>query len=184
MRVVSITTVGSWVIAGTALLWSGCGSDTHAPKGVATGKPAATEEHKEGDGHAHKEGAHAEEGPHHGHLIELGKEEYHAELTHDEAAKTVTVYLLDGEAKSAVPIPDPDITLNLVVGGKPTQFKLPAKPQTGDPEGESSCFSIADEALLEALEAPKTTGRLNITIKGKDFVGTVEHHEHGEDKHK
>lgn len=181
---VSITNVGSWVVTGTALLWSGCGSSTPTPKGGSAAKPAVEEGHKEGDGHAHEGAAHAEEGPHHGHLIELGKEEYHAELTHDEASKTVTVYLLDGAAKSAVPIADAEITMNLVVAEKPAQFKLTAKPQEGDPEGQASRFSLTDETLLEALEAPKTTGRLNLTIKGKEFVGTVEHHDHGEEKHK
>lgn len=175
---------GSFLVAGAALLWSGCGSSTPPPKGGAAGHPAGEKGHKEGDGHAHEGAAHAEEGPHHGHLIELGKEEYHAELTHDEASKTVTVYLLDGAAKSAVPIADAEIIVNLVVEGKPAQFKLPAKPQEGDPEGQASCFSLADEALLEALEAPKTTGRLNVKIKGKEFVGNVEHHEHGEHKDK
>lgn len=167
--------------AAVALAFSGCGGDSHP---AASDHSKKGNDHKAGDGNEHAGEAHAEEGPHHGHLIELGEEEYHAELTHDEVAKTVTVYLLDGAAKSAVAIADAEITLNLVVGGKPTQFKLLAKPQEGDPEGQASCFSLADEALLEALEAPKTSGRLNITIKGKDFVGTVEHHDHDEHKHK
>ena len=42
---------------------------------------------------------HPEEGPHHGHLIELGGGEYHAELTHDDATKTVAIYLLGKDAK-------------------------------------------------------------------------------------
>ena len=133
------------------------------------------------DPHKHGAADHPEEGPHKGHLIELGKEEYHAEVTHDEATKTVTIYLLDGAAKKAVPIPAKEIVLNLVVNGKPTQAKLAATPLEGEPAGQSSRFSIVDEAVLEALEAPKTTGKLNVTIAGKPFVGNVEHHEH-EDK--
>ena len=125
---------------------------------------------------------HHEHGPHGGHIIELGEEEYHAELAHDEAAKTVTIYLLDKTAKVAVPIADPEIVLNLVVDGQPLQVKLAAAPQEGDPAGHSSRFSLADEKVLEALEAPKTTGRLNVTIGGKSYTGAVEHHEHGEHK--
>jgi len=126
---------------------------------------------------------HAEEGPHHGHLIELGEEEYHAELTHDDATKTVTVYLLDKAAKAAVPIADAEIVLNLLVDGQPSQVKLAAKPDAGDPQGQSSRFEIMDEKVVEALEAPKTTGKLNVTIAGKPYVGNVEQHEHGGHKH-
>jgi hypothetical protein len=158
-----------------ALALAGC-NGTSLPA-APTGTPTA--DHKD-DGHAH---GHAEEGPHHGHLIELGEEEYHAELTHDEATKTVTVYLLDKEAKGAVGIADAEIVLNLVADGQPTQVKLAAAPQEGDPAGQSTRFSITDEKVLEMLEGPKTTGRLNVTINGKAYSGTVEHHEHGEHKH-
>lgn len=154
----------------------GCNGSATPP--ANSGAPAA--DHK---GHDHAAEGHAEEGPHHGHLIELGEEEYHAELTHDEASKTVTVYLLDKEAKTPVAIADAEIVLNLVVDGQPLQAKLAAAPQEGDSAGQSSRFSITDERVLEALEAPKTTGRLNVTIAGKAYSGTVEHHEHGEHKH-
>lgn len=187
MTVTRIT--GCLTLVAALGLWTGCGNSSQSD---VNKKPApANGEHHEGDRHDHKKGdgdsaehAHAEEGPHHGHLIELGKEEYHAELTHDESSKTVTVYLLDGAAKEAVAIADPTITLNLVVDGKPQQAKLAAAPQESDAAGESSRFTITDEAVLEALEAPKTTGRLNVTIKGKAYVGNVEHHEHGEHKDK
>lgn len=168
--------LGSFLVAGSALIWSGCGS-TPAPKGGAAGG------HKEGDGHTHPAESHAEEGPHHGHLIELGEEEYHAELAHDDKTKTVTVYLLDKEAKAAVAIPDKEILLNLMVDGKPLQAKLAADPQDGDPEGKASRFTITDETVVEAHDAPKTTGRLKVTIGGKEYSGTVEHKAHGEHKH-
>ncbi|MFO0902377.1 MAG: hypothetical protein U0939_05210 [Pirellulales bacterium] len=116
-------------------------------------------------------------------MIELGREEYHAELTHDEEMKKVTVYLLDKQAQSAVTSADAELALNLVVDGKPVQAKLVAEPQEGDVEGQSSRYSVVDEAVLEALEAPKTTGRLTVSINGKSFSGKVEHLEHGEHKH-
>lgn len=141
-------------------------------------------EHHEGDGHDdHAGSGHATEGPHHGHLIELGEEEFHAELAHDEATKTITVYLLDKAAKEPVSIPDTELVLNLVANGTPTQVKLAAAPTITDPAGQSSRFSLADEAALELLEAPTTTGRLNVTINGKPYSGAVEHQEHGEHEH-
>lgn len=132
----------------------------------------------------HEDHAHPEEGPHHGHLIELGAEEYHAELTHDDATKTVTVYLLDSSAKKAVAIAETELVVNLVVDGAPRQAKLAAAPQEGDPAGQSSRFSLTDEKLLDALEAPKTTGRINVTIGGKPYTGQIEHHEHDDHKKK
>ncbi len=70
--------------------------------------------------------SHPTEGPHHGTLIELGKEEYHAELVHDD--KMVTIYILDSAAKTAVPIDSLELVINLVHDGKPEQFKLAASP--------------------------------------------------------
>ncbi len=167
------------------IAWVGCSKTPSGPAG--SNRTNAKAEHFDGDGHDHdaKKGdrhAHAEEGPHHGHLIELGQEEYHMELTHDEATKTVSIYLLDGSAKQAVPIPDPEITLNLVVNGKPRQAKLGATPQIGDPAGQSSRFSAVDEELLEALESPKTKGRINVTIKDKSYVGEIVHDAHDDHK--
>ncbi len=146
--------------------------------------PKAAEEHHEGDGNEHAgEHAHGEEGPHHGHLIELGNEEYHAELTHDDATKTVTIYLLGKDAKTAVAIADAEVVLNLVSVGKPQQVKLAAAAQESDPAGQASRFTIVDEAVLEALEAPEMTGRLNVTIAGTPYSGEIEHHEQDEHEH-
>jgi hypothetical protein len=158
---------GALLLSASALLLSGC------PAPPAAEKPAAHDEH-----------AHPSEGPHHGHLIELGNEEYHAELTHDDATKTVTVYLLDGKAEKPVPIAEPDVIVNMVVDGSPMQAKLLANPQEGDPAGQSSRFSISDEKLLETLEAERASGRLNVTIAGKPYTGNIEHHDHDKHEHK
>lgn len=156
------------MLVSAALAFAGC---NNAPSPVAVPKNPLPEGH-----------AHADEGPHHGQLIELGEEEYHAELTHDDATKSVTVYLLDKEAKAPVAIPDAEIVLNLAADGQPLQTKLAAAPQAGDPAGQASRFTVTDEKVLEVLEAPKTTGRLNVTIGGKAYSGAVEHHADGEHK--
>jgi hypothetical protein len=122
--------------------------------------------------------AHPSEGPHHGSLIEFGKEDYHAELVHDEKNDTVTIYILDGAAAKAVPIPARQVILNLRVTGKPQQFTLPAVRQEGDPEGSASAFTATSKPLGQALHAHGTTGRLNVEIKGKVFVGKVTGHVH------
>jgi len=161
----------------TALI--GCGDNSSGGPRLVTGDPPPAA-HSGADGHGD---AHPTEGPHQGHLIELGREEYHAELTHDDDMKKVSVYLLDKAATTAVTSADAELALNLVVDGKPLQAKLGADPQEGDVEGQASRYSIVDEAVLEALEAPKVTGRLSVNIAGKSFSGKVEPHEHGDHKH-
>lgn len=166
--------------AAVSVAFCGCGGDS---KPVADDHSKKSDEHKPGDGHDHSGEAHAEEGPHHGHLIELGKEEYHAELTHDEATHTVTIYMLDSSAKKSVPIEAKELLLNLTVGSKGTQFKLPALPQESDPEGMASRFQLAEEALCDGLDAKDAKGRINVDIAGKSYAGAIEHSAHGEHKH-
>ncbi len=169
----------SWCYAaayGSLLTFVGC--QKPAPQPPAP--DASGEQHAKGDGHEH---GHPSEGPHHGHLIELGQEEYHAELTHDEATNKVTIYLLDSVAKDSVPTEAAEVTVNFVVDGKPKQFSLPAAPDAGDPPGQSSRFELADADLHEALETVNAKGRLNVTINDKEFVGSIEHQAHGEHEH-
>src|SRR3989337_1170847 len=98
----------------------GCGGNPSQPSGsTETAASPATVE-------AEHDHAHPSEGPHGGSLIELGAEEYHAELIHDDQAGTVTIYLLDSAAKAAVAIDAPDVTINLTHEGRGEQFKLAA----------------------------------------------------------
>lgn len=159
-------------------LVAGCGETT--PPSPPPSKPVA---HSEGDGHA--EHAHPEVGPHKGHLIELGNEEYHAELVHaEDAGGKVTIYVLDSAAKKAVPIEATELTINLKHDGKGEQFKLAADPQEGDGEGKSSRFVSDDKELAEDLDADGTEARLVVEIAGKSFTGEIKHEhadEHGKD---
>ena len=109
---------------------AGCSDDGHKK----------TDGHGSAAGHSDADAGHPEEGPHHGHLIELGKEEFHAELVHDDAAHKVTIYLLDGAAKKTVAVAEKELNINLVVNGTPQSFKLPAIAQTEDAPGQSSRF--------------------------------------------
>lgn len=135
----------------------------------------------------HREHAHGEHGPHQGEIIELGKEEYHAELCHDEKTKKVTIYLLDKEAKKAVTIGDKEITFNLVAGAAPQQFKILAVPQAADAAGQSSRFELVDEKLCDLVGTKGSKARLNVTINGTPYSGeyTVEEdhaHDHEQKK--
>jgi len=160
----------TYVFAAVALalpLSVGCGGKQPAgPAGNA----------KTGD--KHEEHAHPTEGPHKGQLIELGNEEYHLELIHDDAAHKITLYVLDSAGKQSVPTAAESATINLTVDGKPTQFTIPAARQATDPAGKSSCFALVDEKLGEAMDSPKAKGRVNIVIGGKPFAGTIGGHDH------
>ncbi len=151
-----------------------CGMAAIAPTGAGAAPPATAGGHA----HAHPAHAHPTVGPHHGALIELGREDYHAELVHDEATNTVTIYILDGGATKPVPIEAQRLALNLRVAGKPRQFFLAAAPQAGDPAGTSSAFAAADKQLCAALHATGASGRLTVEIAGRQYIGKVAGHTH------
>lgn len=127
--------------------------------------------------HAH---AHPTEGPHHGELIELGNEEFHGELVHDEAS--VTIYVLDSAATRQVAIASTEVTVNGVLDGTPSQFQLAAMPDTTDAAGTSSRFSSDHPELLQMIDHSTAEMYLAVTIDGKQYRGQVKHH-HGSHDH-
>jgi hypothetical protein len=142
-----------------------------APPKVAP-KPAPKASAKE------EEHEHAEVGTHKGALIELGDEEYHAEILFDEDKDLVTIYLLDGHAKEAVALDAKDIAINLKHDGKGAQFKLKAQPQKVDPEGKSSRYSSKSHDLMHAIHEMNAAPKLSLKIKGKTYTGTIDPHAH------
>jgi hypothetical protein len=113
-------------------------------------------------------------------LIELGQEDYHAELVHNDDKPSVSLYLLDEQARSPVTTAAEELTLNLVVDGNAQQFKLAAAPLQGEAEGKASRFHSQDESLWRLIsDENKLSGRFNVTIEGKQFVGKIEHAAHG-----
>lgn len=161
-----------------ALLFAGC---NNAPDAGNNGDGHHEEEH-DGHDHGHGDHDHAAHGPHDGLLIELGDGDYHGELVHEDDAGRITVYLLDGQLKDAVPIDADEITLNLTIERQPRDVTLAAQPQDGDPEGKSSRFVLEDAELVEAFHEHEVRGKLNVVIDGTPYGGPVHHdpHEEGE----
>lgn len=170
----------------------GCGSDsTETPTEKIEGSPPPIASEADQDEHAgHDHGAdagaeHPTEGPHGGHLIELGDEKYHAELLHDEKTHAVTVHLLDAAGKEPVAAPLEEITLQLFQDGQFVKYALKAVQA----QGGASQFEIIDEALCDALcHEDELRGRIQVTINGKPYTGTIEHsshegHDHEGDAH-
>lgn len=127
--------------------------------------------------------AHPSEGPHGGSLTELGNEEYHAEIVHDDAAGTVTIYMLDSAAKEMVPIESTELTINLKHDGRGEQFKLMASADTSDPAGMSSRFVSTDKELAEDLDHDGSEPQLVVTINGKQYRGAIAHDHDEEQDH-
>lgn len=182
-------------LVGTTVLLAaaGCGGG-HEAKPTA---PAHSEEHaghadgdheygdhEHGD-HEHGDHEHAELGPHGGQLIELGKEEYHAELLHDDDQHKVTIYLLDGKAAETVATSAPEITIQVQIDGEPQRFALPAVRLDEAGPAKSFCFETTEDALSHALDEEGAKPTLFVDINGQDYTGAIVHdHEHAhEHKH-
>ena len=132
--------------------------------------------HEHDGGHSH---SHDEEGPHHGVVIELDHDEYHAELVHDDKHHKVTIYILDEKLKDAVAS---DVTIKAMVEAKPRQFELKANPLDGEPEGKSSRFELTDETLVEAIDDKKAKARLVVEVDGREpFNVPIPVHDHDHD---
>ena len=103
---------------------AGCGQ--RADKVPATGhsgESAAEEDH------------HHHDGVHGGQVIELGSENYHAELIHDDATHKVGVYFLDSSAKAAAPVDAKSVTVNVAVDGQPS-IRHELRESGGDVAGQ------------------------------------------------
>ena len=148
------------------LAFCGCGQGQEGGGQVTSAPPTTVDAQK-----------HPTEGPHHGQLIELGNEEYHAEFLHDEASGAVTVYLLDSPATTDVPIEATELRVNLSHDGQAEQFTLSPTPQPSDPSGKSSKFTSTDAKLAEKLDREGGEAQLVVTIDGKQYRGTI-HHDH------
>ena len=163
------TTVSAPLLALAVL---GCQGSAPAPQGgpLSTPPPSTVA----GDhGHSHDEHGHPSEGPHHGVLVELSKEEYHAEVVHDDKEGVVTVYLLDGSAEKPATTDAAEVAINVKHGDKPEQFKLPALPDSADVKGTSSRFQLKDKELIEHLDEKGATATLQVTIGGTPYSGKV-----------
>ena len=127
---------------------------------------------------------HPARGPHGGELLEIGKEEYHVELVIDEAKKQMVIYLLDKDAVSVIAIDAPYLAVNLMLSGKPVQFKLKAVPQDVDSKNLASSFGAISPELVDALHSTKSDPRLSVRIHNKSYVTKIVHkHDHAGHNH-
>lgn len=146
------------------LTLSGCTGDAGNTNTAQTG----------GDDHGHSHSH--EEGPHGGHLIELGGEKYHLEWLHDDEAKKLTFHVLDAEGKTDVPITAESIAVNFTVDGATKTFEVPAVREEG--ATETAKFEITDEDLYALITADEAEATVELEIEGTSYEGEIEHHDH------
>lgn len=159
-----------------AVFVTGCTGQNASPE-------TATDEHGEHAAHGSEDHAahhdHPTTGPHKGGFVELGDHQYLAEVAHDEGA--VTIYFYEHDGTTPVPIDAKQITINVMHDGKPEQFQLAAKPVSGDPEGQSSRFTLKSAELAGHLDEEAAKPKLMVTIDGTPFSAPLAHHHHEHD---
>ena len=117
---------------------------------------------------------HGAKGPHGGGIVELGEDEYHAEVVVDHDSHAVIVYVLGKDAKTAEAVGAAEITIT--PEGKDA-LTLKAAPQPGDAEGKSSKFAVEDDGAVHTfMDAGFIHGDLRITIGDKPYVGHIDYH--------
>jgi hypothetical protein len=148
------------------------GDHDHAAHGEEKGSGDKAGEHAHDHSHAH--------GPHGGHIVEIGEEEYHAEWLHAEDG-TVTVYVLDKEMKNEVPIAAEEITIEAKIQDKPIEYKLLAVNRSEGDMPKTAKFELVDKNLLGVLETlgKGVTATLKLDIEGKPFTAAITHDDHG-----
>ena len=155
---------------GLALTLSACSPPAEQPAQQPDPQHTDTDHADEAD-HVHPTA-----GPHGGHLIELGNEQYHAELLHDGDTHTVTVHLLDSAGRQPVAADQPQITLQVFQDGQFVDYTLKA---AGDKAAGTSEFQVVDERLTQLLsQGEQARGRLRVSIDGQPLVGTLDHAGH------
>ena len=153
-----------------AIAMTGC--NTEEPE-----KPSVNAKNGHED-HAHEEEEHAE-GPHHGHIVELGDDEtYHLEWLDDDDTKTVTFYLLDGDVKEEIAVPAAAILVTLTVEEVSREYKIEAVR-----EGEAKTtakFSTDSKEFFTMITGNGVKAQVAIDIDGTTYEGKIEggHHHH------
>jgi|GEM_PF-374971 len=148
-----------------ALIAGGCtepGGDFKTVKQIKNEKQAA--------GHDDYDHEHGAAGPHGGAIVELGDEEYHAEVVVDAKTNTLTVYLFGKDAKTPSPIAATEI---IVVTEDNEKHALKAVAV----EGKAAEFSLQDEAKVGAItKAGYLHGSLQLEVDGKPYRGDIDAH--------
>lgn len=174
------THTGMWLLSAAVMLGltglAGCGGDQGNEYRAFDKEKDKAPDAERGTAHSH------DHGPHNGELIELGEEEYHAEVVFDEESEKITIYLLGPDAEKTVAIEAKELAIEMPGKDAPVTHALVATPQAGDEEGKSSRFETKNADLFDAFHHnSKAVGKFKVSLGGKEFSGEVKHvHGHAE----
>ena len=123
-------------------------------------------------------------GPNGGHIIELGEEEFHAEVAMDKDRK-LTVYLLDEAVKAAKPVENGTMQIVTKVDTQDVTLDLVAAPLDGEKDGKCSRFELAADKVPGAImDIEGLTGDLSLKFGDKTLkTSLTEEHDHGHEGH-
>ena len=113
--------------------------------------------------HDHGDHGHGHHGPNGGEIVEVGNEEFHAEVVVDENEHRIDVFILGSDAKTAKPIAASEIAISFKHGEEVEEFKLAASALDGEAEDQASRFTITDEELFEELHEHPEGATLNFS---------------------
>ncbi|MEO1995469.1 MAG: hypothetical protein ABGZ17_09360 [Planctomycetaceae bacterium] len=146
----------------------------------------AVDPHDDG-GHDHGGHEHGPHGPHDGHVIEVGDDEYHAEVTFDKDARRISVYFYGHNLNEKQAIAQSELTLDIEDedSGEETEIVLAAAPEEGETEGKASRFEVAGDKVPEGIDdIEKIHGHIHVTIAGKEYTVDINHdHDHDHEGH-
>lgn len=118
-------------------------------------------------------------GPNGGHIVELGEEEFHAEVAMDTSRK-LTVYLLDEAVKAAKPVDNGTLQITTKVDGNDVVLDLVAAPLDTEKDGKCSRFELAADKVPGAImDIEGLTGDLSLKFGDKTLkTSLTEEHDH------
>ena len=123
---------------------------------------------------------HHDEGPHGGHILELGG--LHGELAMDDS-RGITLYLLGGDVETPAVVSDASAMLHVTVDDATVDLELAAVPAEGGQAGETSAFSIAGDLVPEAIhDIEDVIGTIDLRL-GEEALTVEIEHDHDEHDH-
>lgn len=123
-----------------------------------------------------------EHGPNGGHVLELGAEEFHAEVTMDRARK-LTVYLLDEAVKNPKPAANGIVLITTKAGDQEVVLELTPAPLDAEKDGQCSRFELAaDKVPGSIMDIEGLSGDLTLKVGDKTLkTSLTEDHDHDHD---